>query len=366
MGFTQRAGTMSGLDCHVQYQLAQYELAVDLSVKPGVTVLLGPNGSGKTSLLRLLAGLAIPSAGQIKLGDRLLFDLHKKIDLPPEQRRIGMVFQDLALFPHLNVRQNTAFGLSLRRLTKSEIKRQVETMLDKLGISQLAERNVTTLSGGERQKVALARTLITEPQLLLLDEPTAALDPSARGAIRRWLHAVLSELQIPTLLVTHDAEEVAWFRKRVAVIEKGQIVQRGSYHQLLREPQSDFVARFAGINLLNGELHEQGNDKMFLSHGGSKLQGIFEGVLPGPATLAVAPWEVALFTVPPGGSPQNVIPGRVIEHIVLGDRVRVTLLGAEKLVAEISLNAWLQMGEFGEGTELYAVFKTREARVMNT
>ncbi len=357
---------MSGLDCRVRYTLAQYELAVDLSVKPGVTVLLGPNGAGKTSLLRLLAGLAKPRAGRIKLGDRLLFDAHKKIDLPPEQRRIGMVFQDLALFPHLNVGQNTAFGLSLRRLAKTELNRRVEAMLNKLGISQLAERNVTTLSGGERQKVALARTLITDPHLLLLDEPTAALDPSARGAIRRWLHAILGELQIPTLLVTHDAEEVAWFRKRVAVIEKGQIVQRGSYHQLLREPQSDFVARFAGINLINGELREQGNEKIFLSSGGSQLQGIFEGVLPGPATLAVAPWEVALFAVPPGGSPQNVIPGRVIERIVLGDRVRVTLLSAEKLVAEISLNAWQQMGKFGEGTELYAVFKTREARVMNT
>ena len=357
---------MSALTCHVQYPLADYELAVDLSVKPGVTVLLGPNGSGKSSLLRLLAGLAKPRAGRITLGDLLLFDARKKIDLPPEQRRIGMVFQDLALFPHLSVRQNIAFGLNIRRLAKNDIKIRVETLLGKLGITHLAERSVTTLSGGERQKVALARTLITDPQLLLLDEPTAALDPSARGAIRRWLHGILGELQIPTLLVTHDAEEVAWFRKRVAVIEKGQIVQRGSYHQLLREPQSDFVARFAGINLINGEVREQGNEKMFLSSGGSQLQGIFEGVLPGPATLAVAPWEVALFTVPPGGSPQNVIPGRVIEHIVLGDRVRVTLLSAEKLVAEISLNAWQQMGKFGEGTELYAVFKTREARVMNT
>lgn len=357
---------MSGLACRIQYPLAHYELDIDLSVKPGVTVLLGPNGAGKTTLLRLLAGLSKPLAGRIELGDRLLFDTQKKIDLPPEQRRIGMVFQDLALFPHLNVRQNTAFGLSLRRLAKVEIKRQVESMLEKLGISQLAERNVTTLSGGERQKVALARTLITDPELLLLDEPTAALDPSARGAIRRWLHKVLGELQIPTLLVTHDAEEVAWFRKRVAVIEKGQIVQRGSYHQLLREPQSDFVARFAGINLIYGEVREQGIEKIFYSDGGSQFQGRFDGVMLGPATLAVAPWEVALFTVPPGGSPQNVIPGQVVERIVLGDRVRVTLLSTEKLVAEISLNAWTQMGKFSEGTELFAVFKTREARVMNT
>ncbi|WP_020677376.1 ABC transporter ATP-binding protein [Geopsychrobacter electrodiphilus] len=356
---------MNSLRCRVQYPLAQYELVVDLTVKAGVTVLLGPNGAGKSSLLRLIAGLAKPRAGRIQLGERLLFDVLKKIDLPPEQRRIGMVFQDLALFPHLNARQNIAFGLRIRSLPKAEIENQVESILDKLGIGQLAERSVTTLSGGERQKVALARTLITGPQLLLLDEPTAALDPSSRGAIRRWLHQILGELQIPTLLVTHDSEEVAWFRKRVAVIENGQIVQRGSYHQLLREPQSDFVARFAGINLISGEVIEQGSEKSFHSAGGTRLLGQFISVLPGPATLAVAPWEVSLFAEPPGGSPQNVIPGRVSERIVLGDRVRVTLLGKEKLVSEISHRAWEKMGSFDTGSELYAVFKAREARILS-
>lgn len=356
---------MSTLECRVQYPLAHYELAVELTVKPGVTVLLGPNGSGKSSLLRLVSGLSRPRAGRILLGDRLLFDAHRKIDLPPEQRRIGLVFQDLALFPHLDVRHNISFGLKMRRQPGAEILRKVDQLLEKLGIRELAERNVTTLSGGERQKVALARTLVTDPLLLLLDEPTAALDPSARGAIRRWLHQILAELQIPTLLVTHDAEEVAWFRKRVAVIEQGQIVQRGSYHQLLREPRSEFVARFAGVNLIGGELVETAAERYFLSSGGSRLQGRFDAVLPGPATLAVAPWEVSLFTTPPGGSPQNVIAGRVSERILLGDRVRATLVGKEKIVAEISHRAWEQMDKFDEGTELYAVFKAREARVMN-
>lgn len=357
---------MSNLDCHLQYQLAQYELSIQLKVEPGVTILLGPNGSGKSSLLRLLAGLARPQTGRISLGERLLFDTRQKIDLPPEQRRIGMVFQDLALFTHLNVNQNIAFGLRMRRQAKEETRKKVAAMLDKLGITQLAERSVTTLSGGERQKVALGRTLITDPQLLLLDEPTAALDPAARGAIRRWLRDILIELQIPTLLVTHDAEEVAWFRKRVAVIENGKIVQRGSYHQLLREPQSNFIARFAGTNLISGKMCTENNERFFLSRGGTKLQGRFGEALSGPATLAVAPWEVSLFTKPPGGSPQNVIPGQVNEIIVLGDRVRVTLLDTEKLVAEISHNAWKQMGEFSEGSQLYAVFKAREARVINS
>ncbi|MCF6177823.1 MAG: ABC transporter ATP-binding protein [Geopsychrobacter sp.] len=357
---------MKTLDCRVDYSLAQYRLSIELRVEPGVTVLLGPNGAGKSSLLRLLAGLNRPDEGHIRLGEQLLFDARQRINLPPEQRRIGMVFQSLALFPHLNVEQNIAFGLRMQKTPSNLRNSRVKELIQRLGISLLAQRQVATLSGGERQKVALARTLVTDPQLLLLDEPTAALDPAARGAIRRWLHEILGTLKIPTLLVTHDAEEVAWFRKRVAVIEQGKIVQSGSYHQLLREPQSDFVARFAGINLINGQVSLEESKPIFLSQGGTLLQGRFNCILPGPATLAVAPWEVALFTEPPGGSPQNVVAGRVIERIVLGDRVRVTLLGKEKLVAEISHRAWEQMKKFDLGIELYAVFKAREARIMNT
>lgn len=353
------------LVCRIQHPLTHFELVVELNVQPGVTILLGPNGAGKSSLLRLLAGLQRPRAGRIHLGEQTLFDAHSNIDLAPEKRHIGMVFQDLALFPHLDVEQNIGFGLRMRRLSQRAVRTKIETILHKLSMTQLKGRSVTTLSGGERQKVALARTLVTDPRLLLLDEPTAALDPSACGAIRRWLHQVLGELQIPTLLVTHDAEEVAWFRKRVAVIEEGQIVQRGSYHQLLREPQTDFVARFAGINLLSGEVVEVAQGHTFVSRSGTQLHGRFAGVLTGPATLAVAPWNVSLFSEPPDGSPQNIITGQVIERILLGDRVRITLLGAEKIVAEISYRAWQQMGSFDQGTHLYAAFKTREARIMN-
>lgn len=356
---------MKGLSCRLQYPLPHYELAVELSVPPGVTVLLGPNGSGKSSLLRLLAGLTTPRTGRIEIGERTLYNSRQRLSLPPEQRRIGMVFQDLALFPHLNVTGNIGFGLKLRGFNRQERQERIGQLLERLGISHLAGRDVATLSGGERQKVALARTLATNPELLLLDEPTAALDPSARGEIRFWLREILLELQTPTILVTHDIEEVAYFRKRVAVIEQGQIVQRGSFHQLLREPATDFVARFAGINVFNGQLVETAEERYFLSQGGLRLNGISNAVLPGPATLAVAPWEVSLFPAPPGGSPQNVIHGKVVERIVLGDRVRVILIGAEKIVAEISLRAWERMNRFEAGEQLYAVFKAREAVIHN-
>jgi len=356
---------VKGLHCNLQLPLPNFELAVELAVQPGVTVLLGPNGAGKSSLLRMLAGLTQPRAGRIQLDGRLLFDARKQVNLPPEERQVGMVFQDLALFPHLDVSGNIGFGLKLRGVGGGQCRERVTALLRQLGIEHLAGRGVTTLSGGERQKIALARTLAGDPKLLLLDEPTAALDPAARGEIRRWLQTVLLELDIPTLLVTHDAEEVAYFRKRVAVIEKGSIVQRGSYHQLLREPESDFVARFAGINVIPGRMTENISGRNFISENGLHLQGLFSAVIPGPATLAVAPWEVALFHEPPGGSPRNVIPGEVRELVVLGDRVRVILVGKEKIVAEISLRAWEQMGKFKEGTRLHAVFKAREARVMN-
>ncbi len=237
---------MGNLICNLRHSLAHFVLNLELSVAPGITILLGPNGAGKSSLLRLLAGLSKPESGQIQLGERPLFDADCSLDLPPEQRRIGMVFQDRCLFPHLDVSGNIGFGLKLRGAKRSEQHRRTAQLLEKLGIEHLATRNVATLSGGEQQKVALARSLASDPQLLLLDEPTAALDPSARSEIRRWLHAVLTELSIPTLLVTHDAEEVAYFRKRVAVMEQGQIVQCGSFHQLLREPASEFIARFLG------------------------------------------------------------------------------------------------------------------------
>ncbi|TYO96695.1 molybdate transport system ATP-binding protein/molybdate/tungstate transport system ATP-binding protein [Geothermobacter ehrlichii] len=356
---------MSRLLCQLQRPLPHFVLDVELQIEPGVTVLLGPNGAGKSSLLRLLAGLDRPRHGRIRLGERILFDAERGICLPPERRAVGMVFQDLALFPHLDVRGNIEFGLKLRGIGGGPRREKVAELLRQLGIAHLAGRRVTTLSGGERQKVALARTLATGPQLLLLDEPTAALDPAARGEIRRWLQGVLLGLRIPTLLVTHDAEEVAHFRKRVAVMEQGRIVQHGSYHQLLREPQSDFVARFAGINVIAGRVVDNGDGRSFVSDNGLRLQGDFCTGEPGPATLAVAPWEVALFHQPPGGSPRNVIAGQVQELVVLGDRVRVTLTGREKIVAEISLRSWEQMGRFREGTRLHAVFKAQEARVMN-
>ncbi len=276
-----------------------------------------------------------------------------------------MVFQDLCLFPHLDVSGNIGYGLRLRRIGRGERQKRIDQLLEKLGIEQLAARSVATLSGGEQQKVALARTLATDPQLLLLDEPTAALDPAARGEIRRWLHSILTELNIPNLLVTHDVEEVAYFRKRVAVMEQGKIVQQGSFHQLLREPASEFIARFVGVNHIPGEVQQVAGKAVFRSRGGSNFLAPFEQVEPGSAWLTVFPWDIALYRELPEGSPRNHLYGQVQDVVIFGDRVRITLVDDDKLVAEISTRGYQALGEPQSGENLWGVFKAREARIEN-
>jgi len=356
---------MNALECRLGYRIGQFDLDLSLSVPPGITVLLGPNGAGKSSLLRLLAGLNRPNEGQILLGEDTLCHVEQGILLPPDQRRIGMLFQDLALFPHLDVAGNIGFGLKLRGLGRADRQRIVDQLLAKLSIIHLAGRNVTELSGGERQKVALARTLATDPQLLLLDEPTASLDPAARSEIRRWLLRVLGELNIPTLLVSHDVEEAAFFRKRIAVMEQGRIVQQGSFHQLLQAPASEYVARFVGVNFISGEVLNESDKLLFRSRGGSSFLAPFEGIAEGSACLTVYPWDIALYRQLPEGSPRNHLYGQVLDTVLFGDRVRLTLAGKDKLVAELSGRGYQALGEPQPGEQLWAVFKAREARLEN-
>ena len=356
---------MSGLSCVIHAPLAHFKLDLELSVEPGITILIGPNGAGKSSVLRLLSGLTQPASGLIKLGERTLFDSASGIDLPPEQRRIGMVFQDLALFPHLNVSGNIGFGMKIRGSGRMERLKRTAHLLEILNIAHLAERSVTSLSGGERQKVALARSLTTDPELLLLDEPTAALDSTARGEIRNWLRSVLVKLNIPTLLVTHEVEDVAYFRKRVAVIEQGRIVQQGSFHQLLREPATEFVAQVVGVNYIPGEVMETAGKQVFRSKGGLTFIAPFEQVKPGPACLTIYPWDIALYRNLPEGSPRNHLHGRIKDVVLRGDRVRMTLVEEDKLVAELSTRGYKALGEPQPGERLWAVFKARESRIEN-
>ena len=204
----------------VRKRLRDFTLAAGLEVPRGVTVVVGPSGAGKTTLLMLVAGLLRPDEGWIELDGGVLFDAHRCV--PPARRNIGVVFQEYALFPHLSVEGNVAFGLRARRIARTERARRVARVLARLEIAQLAAERVDELSGGQRQRVALARALVIEPKALLLDEPLSALDPLTRGRVRAELRAMLEGENVPTLLVTHDQADRAAFPEHAAYLERGR------------------------------------------------------------------------------------------------------------------------------------------------
>ena len=226
---------------------------VDLRVHRGETVaLLGPSGCGKSTLLALVAGLE-PHEGTILWQGRDL------AGTPAESRRFGMVFQDYALFPHLNVFENVAFGLRIRRTPAARLRERVAEVLALVGLEHLQGRDVTTLSGGERQRVALARALAPEPRLLMLDEPLAALDRNLRDRLAEDLGAILRDLDLPAIYVTHDVEEALAVADRVAVMQPRRIARIGTPQEIYGEPGSEYVARFLGLdNLVAARLDRAG------------------------------------------------------------------------------------------------------------
>jgi molybdate transport system ATP-binding protein len=232
------------LAVELQARIGTLDIEVDLAVSEGPLVLAGPNGSGKTSLLLLILGLLPPDRGRVTIGSDVLFDSSRGIDLPPEERGLGYVPQDYALFPHLNVLENVAFGLEPQRA--ADRRRRVDRLLEEMEIAALRHRVPRLLSGGEKQRVALARALAPQPKALLLDEPLAALDVSARRQVRAFLAKYLAGLQIPAIVVTHNAADAVALGTQMAILEQGKLVQRGTYAQMKAQPQTPFVAELMG------------------------------------------------------------------------------------------------------------------------
>ncbi len=231
----------------VRARVGALTLDVDLQGGPEPLALVGPNGSGKTTLLRLVTGALTPDHGTIEVAGATLFSSSKGIDLPIERRRIGFVPQGYGLFPHLTVLDNVAFGLSTgpNRQPRAARRQAATAMLTALDVAHLAQRLPARLSGGEQQRVALARALVIDPALLLLDEPLAALDATARRSVRAFLASQLRALGRPSLVVTHDPRDVAAIGATVCVLENGRLVQRGPLAALRAAPATDFVAEFA-------------------------------------------------------------------------------------------------------------------------
>jgi molybdate transport system ATP-binding protein len=317
-------------------RLGAFSLDVALEVPAGECLALaGPSGAGKTSVLRIVAGLVRPHRGTVRCGDDVWLDHARGIDVPPERRRCGYVFQEYALFAHLNAWQNVAYAL--RDAGRAERRERALALLERFGIAHLAEQRPRVLSGGERQRVALARALARRPAALLLDEPLSALDPRLRAAAGRELAAVIAETGVPALLVTHDFVEAAVLGTRVGVIDGGRIVQEGTAAELAAAPASAFVADFTGAVVLTGTARP-GDDQ--LTHvaldGGGTVFSTEPGE--GPVAVSVYPWEITLAApgAEPSDSARNHLAVRVVSVTSVGNRVRVGLAAPQPLTAELS------------------------------
>jgi len=324
-----------------------------------VLVVVGESGSGKTTLLRLLAGLATPERGRIAVEGETWFDSERGELLPARERAVGYVAQDHALFPHLTAAQNVAFGLQALGLPARETATRVKAELERLGVAELADRRPSELSGGQQQRFALARALVLEPRLLLLDEPLSALDVQARREIRGELRRLLASLPCVTVYVTHQPAEALLFGDTIAVLEAGRVSQCGTRDDLMLRPRSAFAAEFLGVNLLRGAV--TGRAPNGLAHvsaaGGEVLVPYAEDH--GEVTVIVHPRQITLSLERPAGSAQNVFAGEIEELLPEppdGSRIRVSLATHPPLVAEVTRESAEAMG-LVPGRRVHASFK---------
>jgi molybdate transport system ATP-binding protein len=273
---------MDPLRLALDVPLRDFALRVELSVEREVLALVGPSGAGKTTLLRAIAGLA-PASGTIAVDGRTWLDTARAIDVPAEDRSVGMVFQDYALFPHLSVRSNVAFGRDAR----------VAGLLERFGIAHLANAKPRELSGGEGQRVALARALARNPAVLLLDEPLAALDAHTRDVVRAELHELLGRAERPAIVVTHDFEDAAALADRVGVLVDGRLRQVGPASELVAAPTDEFVATLTGANVLRGIARPiDGSLTELTLATGERLRSA--DAAEGETVAVVYPWDVTL------------------------------------------------------------------------
>jgi molybdate transport system ATP-binding protein len=323
--------------------------SLELSLKVRSTVaLVGPSGAGKTTVLRAAAGLLKPQSGRISAAETTWFDSERSIFLAPDRRRVGLVFQDYALFPHMTVRQNIEYS---RRHAADEY-------LDRFTIGHLEHAYPTSLSGGERQRVALARALARDPDVLLLDEPLSALDAHTKADVRSELQQLLAGLAIPVLLVTHDFDDAAALADRIGVIVDGKLRQIGTAGELVAHPSDPFVASFTGANLIRGHAVASGDVTRVQLADGTVVTTTDAGH--GDIVLAVYPWDITIATDPPNDSAMNVISGPIRSMAELGNRVRVTI---GPISAEISAHSVSRLG-LSPGQVAYASFKATGTRVV--
>lgn len=314
-------------------RVGSFELDVSLAARPGeVLAVLGPNGAGKTTVLRVFAGLLGLQSGVVRLGDRTLDEPKRDVFVEPQQRRLGVVFQDHRLFPHLRVLDNVAFGPRARGTQTRDARAAAHDWLRRLDLGDLAHRHPRQLSGGQAQRVALARALACDPDALLLDEPLAALDVQTRAEVQGELHEHLGAFGGPTVLVTHDPIEALLLAQRIVVLERGRVVQEGDPAEITTRPLTPYVAKLVGMNLYVGSATD---DTVRIDGGGTIVAAEAPA---GRVLAAVRPSAITVHTeVPHGSSARNIWAATITSLAPLGDRIRVNTSG--ELAATVDVTA---------------------------
>ena len=335
-----------------------FELDVSISLSPGITILFGPSGAGKTTLLDCIAGLVDAETGRIAIGERILFDSALGLNVPPQRRKVGYVFQDLALFPHLSVEANIEYGIS--SLTVQERQRRSATILDSFRIAHLRSRRPGQVSGGERQRIALARALVIDPAILLLDEPLAALDAATKSKIVDDLRAWNQEHRIPVVYVTHSRDEVFALGERVVVLENGRPIAQGTPHEVMTAPRQETVAQLAGFeNIFDATVvaAHPGRGTMACHLAGSNVEletPLVRAEVGSGLRVGIRAGDILLASLQPSGlSARNILPGRVVslaqrDVIVVAKvncgvemEVHLTLAARDSLQLQPGRDVWL-------------------------
>jgi molybdate transport system ATP-binding protein len=345
-----------------------FELDLSITLPPGITILFGPSGAGKTTLLDCIAGLARPDAGRIATPEKILFDNALGVNISPQVRRVGYVFQDLALFPHLTVQGNVEYGLS--RLDSEQRKGRSAAILESFRIAHLSSRRPGQISGGERQRVALARALVIDPSILLLDEPLAGLDASTKSKIVDDLRAWNQEHRVPIVYVTHSREEVFALGERVIVLENGRLLAQGTPHQVMSAPRLETVAQLAGFeNIFDATVsavHEE-RGTMICQLSGSTVEmetPLVRADVGSALRVGIRAGDILLASQPPVGlSARNIIPGRIVS---LAQR---DVIVAAKVNCRVEMEVHLTLAardslHLQPGGEVWLVVKTHSCHLM--
>jgi len=344
---------------------AKFQLEINRTIQPGITVLFGPSGSGKSTTLQAIAGITVPDRGRIAIDDLVLFDSAKSISLPMRQRRIGYVFQQLALFPHLRVSDNVAFGVRASKRQSQQIARE---LLKRFGIGDLADRETLSISGGEKQRVALARALATEPRLLLLDEPLSALDAPTKQTLIEEIRRIEETRSIPIIYVTHDQREAIALGDRVLIYERGKIIADGQPLDVFSQPMVETVASLSGVeNIYNGRIVAQSKERgtMTCDLGGCKL----EVPLNDPneddiVRIAIRAGDVLLSNIEPKGiSARNILQGKLSAIETIGYEVRAVVDCGVEFRATITPQAQQDL-ELEVGRQVWLIIKTHSCYVL--